>query len=53
MVCGMSVTLNERLQVLLTTPERKDLERIAKRENRSLSFVARRAILAELKRAKP
>jgi predicted transcriptional regulator len=45
-------TLSERLQVLITLSERKAVERLASKDNRSISFVARRAIQAELKRGK-
>jgi predicted transcriptional regulator len=48
----MTETLSERLQVLLTPSERKALDRLASKEQRSLSFVARRAIQAAIKRSK-
>jgi predicted transcriptional regulator len=49
----MSDTLSERLQVLLTPAERRSLELLADKEQRSLSFVARRAIQAAIKKGKP
>ena len=48
----MSELLSERLQVLLTPTERKGVDRLASKENRSASFVARRAIQDALKKAK-
>jgi predicted transcriptional regulator len=49
----MTENLSERLQVLLTPTERKAVERLASKEQRSASFVARRAIQVALKGAKP
>jgi predicted transcriptional regulator len=48
----MSETLSERLQVLLTPSERQALDRLASKEQRSLSFVARRAIQAAIKKGR-
>ena len=45
------MTKSERVQVLLTPSERADLERVAKRENRSLAYVGRAFILDGVKRA--
>jgi len=46
-------SLSERLQVLLTPSERAGVDRLAKKQERSASHVARKAIQALLKGAKP
>jgi len=48
-----SEVLTERVQVLLTRTERESLEKLAAKEDRSLSYVARACIVKMLKGAKP
>lgn len=43
--------LTSRIQVLVTETEREQAEKLAAKEERTLSYIGRRALLAELRKA--